>query len=81
MSRNPTQMDQPTQVEKFDYADQWDRDAYTETNDIFTFDRKGAIKLTHDGTPLLEKSVCKKGKPKVVWLGEHNLGPYSHPVE
>ena len=58
-----------------------DRDEYTETNDVFLFDRKGAIKLTHNGTPILEKAVYKKGRTEIAWLREHNLGPFSHPVE
>ena len=55
-------MDIRTQVEKFDYAEQYDREEYAEKSDIFTIDRQGAIKLTHDGTHILKESVHKKGR-------------------
>lgn len=79
--RNPTQMDITTPVKKYDYAEQWNRNEYEEMNDVFTFDRQGAIKLTHDGSHVVEKAVYKKERPKVSWLQEHNLGPSAHPVE
>ena len=50
-------------------------------NDVFTFDRQGSIKLTHDESPVLDKGVHKKRRPKVSWLQEHNLGPSAHPIE
>ena len=59
-------MDIRTQVEKFDYAEQYDREEYAEKSDIFTFDRQGAIKLTHDGTHILKEAVHKKGRPKIL---------------
>ena len=50
-------------------------------NDAFAFDRQGSIELTHDGSPVLGKLVHKKGRPKVSWILEHDLGPSAHPVE
>ena len=50
-------------------------------NEVFTFDRQGSIELTHDRSPVLDKVVYKKGRLKVSWLLEHNLGPSTHPVE
>ena len=79
--RNPTQMDVTTPTKKYDYAEEWNRNEYEEMNDVFTFDRQGSIKLTRDGSPMVEKAVHKKGRPKVSWLEEHNLGPSAHPVE
>ena len=48
---------------------------------MFTFDRHGAIKLSHEGKPVLEDAVHMKGRPKIPWLQEHNLGSSSHTVE
>ena len=62
-------MDARTQVKKFDYAEQYDREEYADKSDILTFDRQG-IKLTHDGTPILKEAVHKKGRPKILCLQE-----------
>ena len=47
-------MDVRTQVDKLDYAEQYHREEYSEKSGIFTFDCHDTIKLTHDGTPVLE---------------------------
>ena len=79
--RNPTQMDVSTPVKKHDHTEGWNRNEYEEMNNALTFDRQGSIGLTHDGSPVLGKAVHKKGRPKVSWLLEHDLGPSVHPVE
>ena len=74
-------MDIRTPVERFNHAEQYDREEYAEKSNVFTFDHQDVSKLTYAGTPVLEEAVHKKGRPKILWLGEHNLGPSAHPVE
>ena len=78
---NPTQMNVATNNDRYDYDVQLTRECFAEKSSVFKFDRHGSIKLSRDGTPLLEDAVRKKGRPKIEWLREHNLGPSSHPVQ
>ena len=55
--RNPTQMNIAANNDRFDYEVQLTRECFAEKSSVFKFDRHGSIKLSRDGTPLLEDVI------------------------
>ena len=50
-------MNVATNNDRYDYDVQLTRECFAEKSSVFKFDRHGSIKLSRDGTPLLEDAV------------------------